>query len=241
MPPHPFLSRGAALALLPAAGLGAAALGLGAGPLPAWTAAPEGAAWMGLASAAALAARLLWRRGHQAAGHQAAGYQAAGHQAAWLGALGLSLDPRMQGMNPEHVLRFEPAAPVSWAARQGAWCLQLARTGAGDMPWRLDLSHAGTAKEAAESLPLVCAATLDAVLTLARRLGQPGAGGWACDSASPAGALLERDLEFPLPHQPGRVTALAEGGYALHDAAGCSAISAETADRLLAEALPVGG
>ena len=66
------------------------------------------------------------------------------------------------------------------------------------------------------------------VLEAARRLWGP-----AADRTAPAD-WLEHDLEIALPDQRRRLTILAEGGYALRDTAGCTAISPVLAERLLA-------
>ncbi|MFC7611570.1 hypothetical protein [Teichococcus aestuarii] len=50
---------------------------------------------------------------------------------------------------------------------------------------------------------------------------------------------LEGDLEFVLPVAQQRIMALAEGGYALRNAAAWRAISPQTADTMLAQGSPV--
>jgi len=209
MPQHPSLPGPLpALALLGLAGLGA---GLGGMPP---LAAPD---WQGLAplAAGAGAAAWLWLRDRGLRRRFAA--------------LRLQVNPLPQEVQTlDGVVRFASTAPLAWCARRGEWCLDLARTHSSDLPWRLDLRRV----EPPEApLPLAQAATLDAVLTLSRRLfsgHDPILQG--------AAELLECDLEFVLPAPQGRITALAEGGYALHDAAGSRALCATAADALLGEA-----
>ncbi|WBV45552.1 hypothetical protein [Pseudoroseomonas cervicalis] len=151
----------------------------------------------------------------------------------------------------EGVLHFATTAPLAWCARRGEWCLDLVRSGREDLPWRMALRRADLPQEA---VPLAEAATLDAVLQLSRRLFAQGglwggglSGAMAGPGAAPgqAGAarelreaaeLLECDLEFSLPAGRSQMTALAEGGYALRDSTGLHPISAQLADRLLAQA-----
>lgn len=131
----------------------------------------------------------------------------------------------------EGVLRFATTAPLEWCARRGEWCLDLARSGSPELPWRMNLRRADLPEE---PVPLAQAATLDAVLHLSRRLFAQRALMRSGDaSLREAAELLECDLEFLLPARS-QMTALAEGGYALQDEKGCRAISAQLADTLLA-------
>ena len=203
MPQPPFLPAPlSALALLSMAGLGA-----GLGGMPPF-AAPDWQGWGGLVAGASAAALLgAYNRGMRRR----------------FAALRLQVNPLPQeAQTLEGVVHFASTAPLAWCARRGEWCLDLARTESPDLPWRLDLRRTDL-REA--PLPLAQAATLDAVLTLSRRLF----------SAHDAIELVECDLEFTLPAPQGRITALAEGGYALHDAAGSRALCAAAADALLGE------
>lgn len=149
--------------------------------------------------------------------------------------------PETQTM--EGVLHFATTAPLAWCARRGEWCLDLVRSGREDLPWRMALRRADLPQEA---VPLAEAATLDAVLQLSRRLfAQGGLWGGGLAAGGPGGVgrelrqaadLLEGDLEFSLPAGRSQMTALAEGGYALRDSTGLHPISAQLADRLLAQA-----
>lgn len=133
---------------------------------------------------------------------------------------------RLPGRAEEEALCFVSAAPGAWYARQGAWSLDLAHGGPADMPWQLDLRH-----DTGLERPLARAATLDAVIALSRRLVMLEGGA----EEAAAARLLNGDLDFLLPLPGGRITALAEGGYALHDAAGCHPLPAPEADFLLCE------
>ncbi|MXP65597.1 hypothetical protein E0493_19805 [Roseomonas sp. M0104] len=214
MPQHLSFTRPfSAAALLGMAGLGAS---LGAGPaLPA----PGWHSLVGLAAGAAAAA-WLGRRDHLMRRRFAA--------------LRLQVEPLPAAPQTlAGVVRFASTAPLAWCARQGEWCLDLARTEADDLPWQLDLRRAGPPDA---PVRLAQAATLDAVLTLSRRLFTGQGMAQADDPAlREAAGLLDCDLEFVLPAPQGRITALAEGGYALHDARGSHALCAVTANALLGE------
>ncbi|MDB5369469.1 MAG: hypothetical protein JWP20_1027 [Roseomonas sp.] len=124
-------------------------------------------------------------------------------------------------------LVFQPAGHRAWCAPCGAWQIEMERDGGPDLPWHLSLARRdGTM----DPLPLAHAASLDAMLTLARRL-LPGM------VPPPLAGLLDGDLSFPLlglPDGAGRgIMALAEGGYALQAAEGCRAIAPELAEILL--------
>ncbi|MDJ0390346.1 hypothetical protein QMO56_19725 [Roseomonas sp. E05] len=178
--------------------------------------------------------------------HSFAALAAGAAAAAWLGwrdramrrrfaALRLRVEPQPMGPQTlEGVVRFASTAPLAWCARHGEWCLDLARTDAADLPWQLDLRRSSPSDT---PMRLAQAATLDAVLTLSRRLF---VGQTVSRSGDPAlqevAGLLDCDLEFVLPAPQGRITALAEGGYALHDASGSRALCAMAADALLGEA-----
>ncbi|HWL84034.1 MAG TPA: hypothetical protein VNR89_24010 [Roseomonas sp.] len=214
MPQHLSLIRPLpAATLLGMAGLGA---GLGAGPvLPAL-------GWHSLAALAAGAAAAVWLGRRDRAMRRR------------FAALRLQVEPLPDGPQTlAGVVRFASTAPLAWCARQGEWCLDLARTEASDLPWRLDLRRASPPDA---PMPLAQAATLDAVLTLSRRLFTGQGAAQASDPAlREAAGLLDCDLEFVLPAPQGRITALAEGGYALHDASGSRALCAVAADTLLGE------
>ncbi|MCQ4161701.1 hypothetical protein NON00_17440 [Roseomonas sp. GC11] len=213
-------------ALLQTAGvIGLAGAALGAGLMEGLTPPLDWAMAGGLALAAGAAAWMAWRGRPGRLG---------------LGDLRLELN-RPMDMAPtmDGVLRFATTAPMSWCARRGEWCLGLLRSGPEDLPWRMELRRADLPEE---SVPLAQAATLDAVLNLSRRLfAQQGLVRSGDSSLREAAELLECDMEFPLPTARSRMTALAEGGYALQDQDGFHPISAQLADRLLAQCTTVRG
>ncbi|MFC7611444.1 hypothetical protein [Teichococcus aestuarii] len=131
-------------------------------------------------------------------------------------ALGLEVRPlAVRPAQPEGLLRFSLASPRGWQARQGTWCLELTRGRAAEAGWSLALRPA---RFTARHWPLAHAATLDGLLNLARRLAtRPGL--LLPEGAQEVTTWLEGDLEFVLPVAQQRIMALAEGGYALRNAA----------------------
>jgi hypothetical protein len=126
----------------------------------------------------------------------------------------------------DDVLVFGTAGTGLWRARRGGWQAEIRQT-RGDPAWQLRLARLDRAEP---PLPLTGAATLDALLRLAREIlpamaDEPGLAG-----------MLDCDLCFPLAGsavQEGGITVLAEGGYALRGEDGCRAIAAEAAERLI--------
>lgn len=206
----PSLPRPLLPALLACAALGGAACLPMAGP-PAWLAPPPAPAYWLLASLALAPLPLLRSRRRRR------------HRAGLL-SLGLQLAPDALTLRRRATLRLARVTPARWAASQDGWRLELERGGAPDLSWRLSLHTAARAGAPSQAR----AASLESVLEAARRLWGP-----AVDRTAPAD-WLEHDLEIALPDQRRRLTILAEGGYALQDAAGCTAISPVLAERLLA-------
>lgn len=122
---------------------------------------------------------------------------------------------------PEQALAFRAVETGCWQAQHGGWQVEL-RQGSGALAWQLVLTRLHGAEP---PMPLVGAATLDALLRLGRgllpRMGEPG-----------LAALLDRDFHFPLAGAS-EITMLAEGGYALREGEACRAIAAEMAEGLI--------
>lgn len=121
-------------------------------------------------------------------------------------------------------LAFSLAGQGCWHARRAGWQVELRQQAATALGWHLSLIRLDCTDPA---LPLAAAASLDALLRLSRGLlagmEQPG-----------LRELLDCDLAFPLPGLAAAgITALAEGGFALHEAEGCRAIAPEQAEALL--------
>jgi hypothetical protein len=133
----------------------------------------------------------------------------------------------------EGVLRFVGAAPLAWCARRGEWCLELEAGGPAGRFWRLDLRHVQWRQPV---LTLAHAATFDDALTASRQLYVTRRPAAMNPVLREAACLLSCDFEFSLPGLQQRITALAEGGYALHDDGGCRALSPPAVDALLGEA-----
>jgi hypothetical protein len=125
-----------------------------------------------------------------------------------------------------HVLDFRATGPGRWQAGREGWGVSIHHTSNGDLPWQLNVHHPGE-----DAQPIATAASMDAMLSVARSL-------LPAMAANPGQAsLLDCDLSFPLHglSQEGRdrLTALAEGGYALEVADGCLAVAAQQAELLL--------
>ncbi|MCI0754756.1 hypothetical protein [Teichococcus vastitatis] len=210
MPRFPF-SRLPAVAVMASAGLG---VHLGAFPE---LSTPSGWAVMALLGAAG-STWALWRRAARRPP-----------------ALSLTLRPLPDPQTLDDVLHFISAAPLAWCARRGEWCLEIDASGPADLPWRLEVRHAQWREP---SLSLARAASFDAALTASRRLyaTRESADAGTDLALREAARLLGCDMEFSLPGLQQRITALAEGGYALHDETGCRALSPPTVDALLDEA-----
>lgn len=134
--------------------------------------------------------------------------------------------PMPDGGLREEALHFQPHGRACWQARRQGWRVELQRWEAETLCWRISLARLDSADPA---LPLASAASLDALLRLARGLlpgmAQPG-----------LAELLDCDLAFPLPgfaRGESGITALAEGGYALRAPDGCRAVAPEQAEALL--------
>lgn len=201
--------------------LGAAGIGASFGGMPELSRPSGSVPLMSLAMMASVAGWMWWRnRGLTGR----------------FSALGLEVRPlAVRPAQPEGLLRFSLASPQGWQARQGTWCLELTRGRAAEAGWSLALRPA---RFTARHWPLAHAATLDGLLNLARRLAtRPGL--LLPEGAQDVTTWLEGDLEFVLPVAQQRIMALAEGGYALRNAAAWRAISPQTADTMLAQGSPV--
>lgn len=133
--------------------------------------------------------------------------------------------PMPPGAPLEGVLAFRPIGSGLWQARRDGWQINL-RQDSSTMAWQLLLARLDNAEPA---LPLATAATLDALLRLARGLL------WTMTEPGLV-TLLDCDLCFPLPAPitpEESIIALAEGGYALQGREGCCALAAGLAEQMI--------
>ncbi len=124
-------------------------------------------------------------------------------------------------------LDFSARGQNCWVAQHHGCRIHIRWEKGTELPWQLSMTPHDSASA---PLPVTAAQSLDAMLSVARRL---------IASMMPAGhsSPLDYDLSFPindLPYRAGRrLTALAEGGYALHTRQGEMALASAQAERLL--------
>ncbi|EHL99828.1 hypothetical protein HMPREF9946_02974 [Acetobacteraceae bacterium AT-5844] len=146
--------------------------------------------------------------------------------------LSISL-PVPTGSAADSALGFHEDGYGRWKAQRDGWQIHIHRDSSVELSWQLSLARQ---QDAIAPAPLAVAQSLDAVLSLARRLA---AGMAAAGESSP----LDCDLSFPVAGFSSagehRLTALAEGGYALRTGQGDVAVAAEHAEMLLCKSRAV--